>query len=68
MRKRVYDIGWSDDEKCQRKRYGEAQVVPLSISEGRQTPDVTGFGEREQRATTWKEDWKWHRSTTAPCE
>ena len=42
----------------QRRRHGEAQIVPLPVLDGNQKPDARKW---EQRARTSKIDWKWQR-------
>ena len=53
VQKRLYDIRWSNEEKCRgcnNEEGTEARAVPLSVMEG---------SPWEQRAMTSTEDWTW---------
>ena len=46
----------------QRRGYGEAQVVSLSVMEGGWKPDPRRIGEMGAKSENFKKkDWKWHR-------
>ena len=56
VHKRLSDIGWLDDKKCQGcgRRHGEAQIVPLPV-EGNQKTDSVEMKDMGTKSKNTKE-------------
>ena len=69
VKKRLYDIGWSDEKKCRgcNKEEGTEKHrlyhCPCWRAVRNQIPEK--LGKREQRANTSKKDWRWQRGITS---
>ena len=65
--KRLFDIGWSDISQCQACHMEERTEkhmpyhCPKWLTVRRHIPE--GFRKWEQKAKTWKKEWKWQRGT-----